>query len=275
MTLEINKIYNMDCVEGMRMLPDNFIDLTVTSPPYDDLRQYKGFEWDFEATAQELYRVTCEGGTVVWVVGDATVDGSETGTSFRQALYFKDVGFNLHDTMIYAKNNPVPNKQNRYQQQFEYMFVFTKGRVKTFNPIMRQNKYAGEKIAGTFRHEKDELTKMTERVTKAESIENNIWWYSVGKCMSTLDEIAHRHPAVFPEELARDHIISWSNEGDLILDPFMGSGTTAKVAMHNNRNFIGFELSSEYCEIAELRIGQRTDSTLPPVLPMPNQITWL
>ena len=259
---ELNRIYNMDCVEGMRLMHDNSVDLTVTSPPYDNLRKYNGFSWDFEAVAKELYRVTKPGGVVVWVVGDATVKGSETGTSFRQALYFMKCGFNLHDTMIYQKNS-LPMNHNRYEQDFEYMFIFSKGRPKTFNPIRvpckypegesaRKNSYFSE-TAETNRRARS--LKQRKPVGK-DKIKGNIWQYAVGKNHSTKDEIAFIHPAIFPEQLANDHIISWSNAGDVVLDPFMGSGTTVKMAMLNNRNYIGFEISKEYCEIAEKRLSE-------------------
>jgi DNA modification methylase len=257
-SLELNRIYAMDCVEGMKMLPDECIDLTVTSPPYDNLRAYNGYSFDFEAVANELYRITKPGGVVVWVVGDATVKGSETGTSFRQALYFKEIGFNLHDTMIYAKYDYVPLTHNRYEQQFEYMFVFSKGKPKTFNPIKIPCKYAGQKNTTSHRRNSDELEKGSGygKEVKPEKIKPNIWFYNVGKNKSTKDKVAHKHPAIFPEQLATDHIISWSNHGDIVLDPFMGSGTTAKMALLNNRRFIGFEISSEYVEIANKRIKE-------------------
>ena len=255
--LELNKIYNMDCVQGMKLLDDCSVDLTVTSPPYDNLRTYKGFKWDFKATAKELYRVTKQGGVVVWVVGDATIKGSETGTSFRQALYFKEIGFNLHDTMIYAKNNPLPINANRYYPCFEYMFVFSKGKPKTFNPIL-EKKTKPFKTATKQRNPDGSFKKATgygkPKPTKPTRPKYNIWFYNVGGGHTTTDEIAYKHPAVFPEKLAEDHIISWSNPGDTVLDPFLGSGTTAKMALLNNRNFIGFELSQEYCKIAEKRI---------------------
>ena len=255
---EHGMLFNMDCVECMRQIEDNTIDLTVTSPPYDDLRKYNGYSFDFENTAKELYRVTKDGGVVVWVVADKTKNGSETGTSFKQALFFKDIGFNLHDTMIYMSDKP-PLTHNRYEQKFEYMFVFSKGKPKTFNPIMEECKYAGsDKKARTFRHTGDELqeTHIKNKVNK-EKIKGNVWYFSTGYNKSTKDIIAFKHPAIFPEQLANDHIISWSNEGDTVLDIFSGSGTTAKMAKLNNRNYIGFEISKEYCDIAEERLKSR------------------
>jgi DNA modification methylase len=249
--LELNKIYNMDCMKGMKLLDDNSIDLTVTSPPYDNLRTYNGFSWDFEGIAKELYRVTKDGGVVVWIVGDATIKGSETGTSFRQALYFKEIGFNLHDTMIYEKLNPMPKNDKRYEPAFEYMFIFTKGKIKTFNPILVPCKYAGKKTSGTQYTANGELKKKwgSGKPVKKTKVKSNIWAYHVGNGRVG-------HPAIFPEALAQDHILSWSNEGDLVLDPFIGSGTTAKMAKLNNRNYIGFEISKDYCEIAEKRLAE-------------------
>ena len=250
--IEINKIYNENCLDTMARMKDNFIDLTVTSPPYDNMRKYKGYSFEFEAIARELYRVTEDGGVVVWIVGDATIKGSETGTSFKQALYFKECGFNLHDTMIYAKNSYMPLTHNRYEQQFEYMFVWSKGKPNTFNPIKIPSLTAGTK-RNRCGSKANEITyaerKRQEKTTvNAEKQKPNIWFYDVGKNDKT------KHNAPFPEQLANDHIISWSNENDLIYDPFMGSGTTAKMSILNNRNWIGSEISSEYCEIIEERV---------------------
>jgi len=252
----INKIICGNCLEVMSDIPDKSIDLTITSPPYDNLRDYKGYVFDFESIAKELYRITKIGGVVVWVVGDATINGSETGTSFRQALYFKEIGFNLHDTMIYAKENYVPLTHNRYEQQFEYMFIFSKEKPKTFNPIMRDNIWKGNKTGGTFRHNGNDLeAKHTKGVVKDKSIRPNIWWYKVGKYKTSTDLISFKHPATFPEQLAQDHIMSWSNKNDLILDPMCGSGTTCKMAKLNNRKYIGIEISPEYCDIARKRVN--------------------
>ena len=253
--MEINKIYNENCIDTMARMPDGFVDLTVTSPPYDNLRTYNGYSFDFEAVAKELYRVTKQGGVVVWVVGDATVKGSETGTSFRQALYFKEIGFNLHDTMIYEKINPIPQNHNRYEQCFEYMFVLSKGKPKTFNPITIQTKNSGKSFDWGNRKtlmdanqcRRDRPTDIIE--VKNTKLKNNIFQYSIGGTKTG-------HPAVFPEQLAQDHIISWSNPGDIVFDPFSGSGTTAKMAYLTGRNYCGIDISEEYCEIARRRVEQ-------------------
>jgi DNA modification methylase len=248
--VDLDNVYCAESIEFMRKnIPNNFVDLTITSPPYDDLRKYNGYKFDYKAMLKELYRVTKEGGIVVWIVGDRTQNGSESGTSFKQALYAKEIGFNLHDTMIYAKNNPIPLTHNRYEQQFEYMFIFSKGKPKTFNPIKKANIHAGKNKTGTHRLNGDSLKQMNKQEkVKDFSIENNIWFYSVNKGSTTKDVIAHKHPAIFPEQLAQDHILSWSNEGDIVLDPMCGSGTTCKMAFLNNRKFLGVDMSHEYIE---------------------------
>lgn len=262
--MELNKIYNEDCLAGMRAIEESSIDLTVTSPPYDNLRKYNGFNFDFENIAKEIYRITKNGGVLVWVVNDSTIKGSETGTSFKQALYFKSIGFRLHDTMIFAKNNPLPLTHNRYEQQFEYMFVFSKGKPKTFNPIKKANKNYGKVKTGTHRKNKKDLVKMTgsNKSVKKESIKNNIWYYSVNRGAISKDLSVHKHPAAFPEQMAIDHIKSWSNKGDLVLDPFIGSGTTAIACIKTERNFIGFDVSEEYCELSKLRIENILNSDI-------------
>lgn len=237
-----------DCAQVLTTLAEASIDLTVTSPPYDNLRKYNGYVFDFEAIARELYRVTKPGGVVVWVVADATINGSETGTSFRQALYFKEIGFNLHDTMIYLTDKP-PMNDPRYQACFEYMFVFSKGKPKTFNPLKRTSRKAGTRRTGTtYREANNELKDQWRAGLVAdETIIESIWYYPTGG-------VNIGHPAPFPEALANDHILSWSNEGDTVLDPMMGSGTTGKMAVLNNRNFVGIEISAEYMPLAERRI---------------------
>jgi site-specific DNA-methyltransferase (adenine-specific) len=259
--LELNKIYNESNLETMKRMPDNFVDLTVTSPPYDGLRTYNGYSFPFEDIAKELFRVTKNGGVVSWIVGDSTINGCESLTSFKQALYFKDIGFNVHDTMIYAKNNPVPLTHNRYEQQFEYMFILSKGKPKTFNPIKIKNEGTGIlKTRGRINNEGRKYDSNAFRVgqntiVKDERIDYNIWFYSIGSTGTTLDREAFKHPAIFPEQLCADHIFSWSNEGDIIYDCFGGSGTTAKMAHLMKRNWILSEISSEYVQIAEKRIA--------------------
>ena len=245
--MEVNKIYNGDCLEVMKEMEDNSIDLTVTSPPYDNLRDYKGYSFDFEGIAKELYRVTKEGGVVVWIVGDATIKGSETGTSFKQALYFKEIGFNLHDTMIYEKSFYAPKTHRRYEQVFEYMFVFSKGRPKSFNGILKENVMKVSMASGNHTQPDGTKKKMSAN-RKTHSLIGNIIKYN--------PETKSNHVAPFPEQLAKDHIISWSNKGDIVLDPMCGSGTTLKMAKQLGRNYIGIEISPEYCEIAKDRLRQ-------------------
>ena len=244
-------IINSDCLIGMRSLPNECIDLTVTSPPYDNLRKYNGYLWDFEGVAKELYRITKQGGIVVWIVGDATLKGSETGTSFRQALYFKECGFNLHDTMIWKKTNPMPKvKTKRYFDTFEYMFVFSKGTPKTFNPILVECKSGGKIYNSTCKNIGGETGRTKKQfVLNKTGYSDNIWEIAVAKNKT-------KHPAVFPLKLVQDHIISWSDEGDIVLDPFMGSGTTAVACKTLNRHYIGFEISKEYCNISEERLKE-------------------
>ena len=236
--------------------------MSILYTSLDYLRTYKGYSFDFECIAKELYRVTKQGGVVVWVVGDATIKGSETGTSFRQAVFFMECGFNLHDTMIYQKDAcPFP-ETNRYYPMFEYMFVFSKGKPKTVNLIAdKPNKRYGKKVAPSTQRQPDGKTVKVSanktdptRTVKKDGVRGNVWQYSPGYNKSTKDKYAYKHPAIFPEQLAQDHILSWSNEGDVVLDPLMGSGTTAKMALLNNRKYIGFEISKEYCDIAEERI---------------------
>lgn len=262
---KLGKLYCGDAVNLLKIVPDNSIDLTVTSPPYDNLRTYNGYSFDFETVAKEIFRVTKAGGVVIWVVGDQTLDGDESGTSFRQALFFKEVGFRLFDTMIYQKRNcPMRGSLLGYNQVFEYMFVLSKGRPKTTN-LLRDRKNAEKRYQKVITHRKrtGEIEAQGTYVSKDIGLRYNIWVYANGKGVTSEEDIAFEHPAIFPEQLAKDHIISWSNVDDLILDPFMGSGTTAKLCEKLNRKWIGFEISKEYCELAKKRISkyQTTEST--------------
>ena len=256
--IQLDRIYNEDCLEGMKRIPDGSIDLTVTSPPYDNLRKYggAGADWNFDkfkAIAAEIARVLKQGGVCVWVVGDATVNGSESGTSFRQALYFKDeCGLLLYDTMLYMKANPIPQTHRRYEQVFEYMFVLSKGTPTTFNPIMERCKRGGQpqqwgRSINTDEHTVKYLREDDVQLTREKKIHGNAFTYAIGGKPTG-------HPAVFPEKLALDQVYSWSNEGDVVLDPFMGSGTTGIACIKERRHFIGFELNKEYYDKACKRI---------------------
>lgn len=250
-----------NCVDIMKSLPDSSVDLVVTSPPYDNLRNYNNsICWNFiifQEVAMELYRVLKSGGVIIWVVGDKTENGTESGTSFRQALYFKEIGFNIHDTMIFRKENYIPLTHNRYEQEFEYMFCFSKGVPKTFNPIKVPCKCAGEQHwskVSFYKSDNDDLTDIGNPTIKDEKIRGNIFTYVVGSTASG----KWKHPAMFPLDLAKDQITSWSNKGDTVLDCFMGSGTTGVACKLLDRNFIGIELVEDYYSIAKNRI----DSTL-------------
>ena len=251
--MDVNKLYNENCIDTMSRMGEGFVDLTLTSPPYDNQRNYNGYSFDFETIAKELYRVTKDGGVVVWVVNDQTKDGSESGTSFKQALYFKEIGFNLHDTMIWVCQK-APLTHKRYEQAFEFMFVLVKGKIKTFNGLTTERKWKDNRTKKLVRVEKDGKKDYGYAGQSPNVLMNNVWSISTGGGKSTLDKIAYKHPAIFPEELAERHILSWSNPCDLVYDPFMGSGTTAKMAMLNGRFWIGSEISKEYCDIANERL---------------------
>ena len=243
-----------NCVEVMRSWKKDFVQLTVTSPPYDGLRNYQGYEFPFEEIADELYRVTAKGGVVVWIVGDRINNGRSL-TSFRQALYFQEIGFSAHDVMIYQKKNTPFMRSNAYTNAYEMMFVLSKGKPATFNALKEPTQRQGYEMLP---HNKlpDGVNKKRKAELKKEKTRTNIWPFAVGLGGTTSDKIAFQHPAVFPEKLAEDHILSWSNAGDLVLDPMCGSGTTGKMALLHDRQFIGIDISPEYIEIARQRLHQ-------------------
>lgn len=251
--IQLNNIYQADCVDLMTSMDANSVDLTVTSPPYDDLRDYKGFNFEFPKIAKELYRVTKNGGVVVWVVGDKIKKGNKSLTSFRQALYFQEIGFNVHDIMIYRKKNTPFMRSNAYTNGYEFMFILTKGSPKTFNPLKEKTVRQGLEMM-PFNKKSDGINKKTLKELKSDKTRANIWEYAVGMGGTTSDKIAFKHPAVFPEKLAEDHILSWTNEGDLVFDPMAGSGTTCKMALLNGRNYLGCDISKEYVGIANERM---------------------
>lgn len=252
-----NQIHVADCVSFMRDMPEASVDLTITSPPYDSLRTYKGYEFPFEAIASGLYRVTKSNGVVVWVVGDK-IRGGRTLTSFRQGLFFQSLGFSMHDVMIYRKKNTPFMRSNAYTNAYEFMFVLSKGKPSVFNPLKEDTVRQGLEMLV---HNKlpDGINKKSLGRLNQKKTKTNIWSYAVGLGGTTSDKIAFEHPAVFPENLAEDHILSWSNRGDLVFDPMCGSGTTCKMAMLNDRRFIGVDISSEYVQIARNRLAPYTN----------------
>jgi site-specific DNA-methyltransferase (adenine-specific) len=239
------------------------VDLIVTSPPYDNLRDYKGFSFNFPEILHGICKIMKTGGVVVWVVGDETKGGSESGVSFKQALSFMEAGFNLHDTMIYQKRNVLPLNDRRYEPCFEYMFVFSVGSPKTFNPILVPKIWEDNRDHKQCGREKDGSPVFGFSAKTNKKVKTNIWDYKTGGGNVTGDKVAYGHPAIFPERLAEDHIYSWSNPGDLVYDPMAGSGTTLKMAIKLDRNWIGSEISAEYCKIAMKRIkAERQKITL-------------
>ena len=253
MSIRRNRLYVADCVEFMAGMDADMVDLTVTSPPYDNLRHYNGYSFDFEGVARGLYRVTKAGGVVVWVVGDKIDGGRRTLSSFRQGLFFQEIGFRMHDVMIYRKKNTPFMRSNAYTSAYEFMFVLSKGSPKTFNPLKEPTVRSGYEMLP---HNKgpDGVNSKVLRELKKEKTRTNIWAYAVGMGGTTRDKVAFRHPAVFPEKLAGDHIRSWTEPGDLVFDPMCGSGTTPKMARLAGRDYIGVDISPEYVAIAEQRM---------------------
>jgi len=258
----VNTIFQENCIDTLHRMDDELIDMTITSPPYDDLRDYNGYHFPFEEIAASLFHKTKQGGVVIWVVADRTVNGDETLSSFKHAFAFKEAGFKVHDTMLYVKRNPIPSDcGKRYRQAFEYMFCFSKGQPKTFNPITEPTKSAGQKITAfriTGKGRGNVPDEDVGRELKAERKVNNIFTYNVGTS-SSKDKIAFKHPAIFPEQLVEDQIKTWTNKGDIVYDCFMGSGTTAKIAHQLGRLWLGSEISEEYVRIARERLKPYLD----------------
>lgn len=266
MKLLENSIVNIDCLLGLSYISDNSIDMVLTSPPYDNLRNYHkniSETWNedvWKKVLQELFRVLKDGSVLVWVVGDATINGSESGTSFKQALYAKEIGFNIHDTMIYQKQNPMPQfKSHRYTNCFEYMFIFSKGKPCRGEMLYESTKCEG-RVDFNYRGQvdkNDNYIGKDKKIIKDRKLKTNIWTFSQN---NGIDRSVREHKAQFPELLAYNHIISWSNENDLILDPFMGVGTTAKMCILTNRKYLGFEINERYCELADFRLNNTINS---------------
>ena len=257
----LGRIVCGDNTEVLSGFPDACIDLVVTSPPYDDLRTYGGYVWDFETLACELERVLKPGGVIVWVVADATVNGSETLTSMRQALYFKDeCGLNVHDTMIYRRET-IPLTSNRYQPEWEYMLVLAKGSPKTVNLLREPSRLHlwGRPEYGRTKAKRDTNGEHKQRhhrkLTAESKVRGNVWQYNARPNPSQ-DPAKWGHPATFPDLLASDHILTWTEPGDVVLDPCNGSGTTTQAAKRLGRQYVGIEINPAYCEIAETRLAQ-------------------
>ena len=273
--LDINKTYHVNCIAGMQQLDDECVDLVVTSPPYDDLRTYNDTsKWDmqvFYGVAAQLTRVLKPGGVIMWNVNDATIKGSESGSSFRQALHFKDVcGLRLHDTMIYEKTGTAfasGVNSVRYTQQFEYCFILSKGKPKTVNLLCdKKNKWAGHQSWGNAQTRKKDGSindpgKKSKEI-KEWGVRTNIWRIKNSGGFGQSSKTAYKHPATMPEELARGHIHTWSNENDLVLDPFMGSGTSAQICHEMLRNYIGFEIDDTYYKMCVDRVKPYQDNLL-------------
>ena len=253
----IDKLLVGNCVEILKNINDNFVDLTVTSPPYDDLRNYNGYSFDFELIAREIYRVTKNGGVLVWVVNDK-INGGRSLTSFKQALFFQEIGFSVHDVMIYAKKNTPFMRSNAYTNAYEYMLILSKGKPKTFNPLMEDTVRQGFEMVVANKGADAKNNKVLKEL-KPKKVKTNIWTYAVGLGGTTKDRVAFEHPAVLPEKLAQDHILSWSNENDIVLDPMCGSGTTCKMAKTHKRHYIGIDISEEYISIAKQRVAKVND----------------
>lgn len=241
-----------ECVDFMRGMDSEMVDLTITSPPYDDLRYYNGYKFEFESIADELFRITKFGGVVVWVVGDK-INGGKTLTSFEQGIYFRDIGFTMHDVMIYQKKNTPFMRSNAYTNCYEFMFVLSKGKPAVFNPLKERTVRHGEEMV-VANKKADGINRKVKATLKKEKTKTNIWQYAVGLGGTTRDKIAFQHPAVFPEKLAEDHVLSWTNAGALVFDPMCGSGTTGKMAHKNGREFLCLDVSHEYIQIAKARL---------------------
>lgn len=247
-------IYNADCRDVFPSLPA--IDLCVTSPPYDALRDYNGCTWDFDIFMNVALWLSLTTKNIVWIVNDSCVDEGETGNSFRHALEFMRLGYKLHDTMIWEKSNFSNPSHNRYHQLFEYMFIFKTNSI-SFNPIKdKVNITSGSGPLGknTFREKSGGLAERKSVIISDLGMRGNVW-----KMNTTGQENpckAIKHPATFPYKLAHDHIVSWSDPGDLIVDPFLGSGTTLRAAKDLGRKAIGIEISEEYCEEAAREMQQ-------------------
>lgn len=255
-TLPENKIVCCDCLDGMAALPDECIPFTLTSPPYDGLRTYDGLaEWDFMAVARELYRITMPGGVVVWVVQEQIIDGSESGETSRQRLAFADIGFRLHHTMVMGKLGGIQFSSNRYGRPLEYAFILSKGKPRYFSPLRdKPNKESGRVKVFSNRKPDGSFAPVKHKKVHPYGLRGSVWFYPTGKNNTAKEGYAFGHPALMPEKMAEDHILSWTKVGDLVFNPFAGGGTALKMALLNHRRYLGFEINPKYVEIARRRL---------------------
>ena len=250
---KLNRFIVGDAVRVLNeTMPAAFVDLVVTSPPYENLRDYNGYAFNAAEMFAALYRVTKPGGVCVWVVGDK-IDGGRSLVSFEHAFAARDCGFTAHDVMIYQKKNTPFMRSNAYTNCYEFMLVLAKGPPKTFNPLKEPTKRSGWESA-VYNKGPDAVNRKTPVRLNKEKVKTNVWQYAVGLGGSTRDKIAFQHPAIFPEKLARDHVLSWSNPGDVVLDPMCGSGTTCKMADHLGRRWLGIDMSEAYIQLARKRL---------------------
>ncbi len=250
----MNKFITGDAAQYLKSVGAEFVDLTVTSPPYDNLRDYNGYKFDAKSMLLSILKATKPGGVCVWIVGER-INGGRSLSSFEHALIGRDVGWTVHDVMIYQKKNTPFMRSNAYTNCYELMLVFSKGKPKTFNRLTEPTKRNGWETAVYGKGTDGDNSKRRAVELKKQKTRINIWQYAVGLGGTTSDKVAFQHPAVFPENLARDHILSWSNPGDLVLDPMCGSGTTCKMAQATRRNWIGIDISEEYIRIAKRRLA--------------------
>jgi len=259
--LAANKIFCGEAAEVMRSFPDESIDMVFTSPPYGTVRSYNGYKFNFQEIAIELTRILKPGGVIAWNEADTIVNGSKTLTPSKHALYFsEECGLKVHDEMIYEKNScSFPAKRNglRYSNVYEEVFILSKGKPKSVNLICdKRNRCYGEKGFGmaSQRRKNGDLVKYERKPTPKFSPRDNIWRVFTGKGYSSKDSNASKHPAISPDLLVLDHIRTWSNEGDIILDPMAGSGTTCVMAKALKRQYVGIEISDEYCQLINERL---------------------
>ncbi len=253
-----NKIILSDCRDGMAALSNECIPFTLTSPPYDGLRTYDGLaDWNFMDVAKELYRITMQGGVVVWVVQEQIIDGSESGETSRQRLAFANIGFRLHHTMVMGKLGGIQFSSNRYGRPLEYAFILSKGPPRYFNPLRdRPNKEAGRVKVFLNRNRDGSFAPVKRTQVHPYGLRGSIWFYPTGKNNSAKEDYAFEHPALMPEQMAEDDILSWTKVGDLVFNPFAGAGTALKMALLNHRSYLGFEINPKYVEIARRRLRE-------------------